>query len=109
MKRLALAFGLAAICGTAHAQRESNVNGAKLLGFCTAKVPVNCDAYLSGVADAIAAEGQAHAAACIPIAVTGTQLREVLIKYLHDHPEQLQLKAGLLTTRAFAEAFACHR
>jgi hypothetical protein len=60
MKRLALAFVLAAICGTAHAQRESNVNGTKLLGFCTAKVPVNCDAYISGVADAIAAEGQAH-------------------------------------------------
>jgi hypothetical protein len=109
MKRLLLAAALAFICGNAQAQRESNVSGSKLLGFCTAKVPVNCDAYISGVADAIAAEGQAHAIACIPVAVTGTQLRDVLIKFLHDHPEKLQLKAGLLTTRAFAEAFACHR
>lgn len=101
------------VCGgmmlapAAWAQRESNVNGSKLLSLCTAATPANCDAYLSGAADAMAAA--ANTAACIPVAVTGRQLRDVVLKYLHDHPRDLQLKAGTLTTRAYAGAFACRK
>lgn len=104
---LVLAFGL--VSGSAFAQRESRVDGNKLLGFCTAKATANCDAYLSGVADAIAAQGKEHAMACIPVAVTGSQLRAVVVKYLHDHPQDRELKAGTLTTRAYAEAFSCKK
>jgi hypothetical protein len=107
MKIAALVL-LLAIPATAYAQRESRVDGGKLLGFCTAKATTNCDAYLSGVADAIAALGPQHAPACIPIAVTGKQLREVVVKFLHDHPQDLQEKAGTVTLHAYALAFACH-
>ena len=109
---LVSAFALVAsafLATGALAQRESNVNGSKLLGFCTSSATANCDAYLSGVADAIAAGGPSHAEACIPTAVTGKQLREVVVKYLHDHPQDLQLKAGTLTLHAYAGAFACRK
>lgn len=106
---VAVGFGLILTAGAAQAQRESKVDGNKLLGLCTGGAKTNCDAYLSGVADAIAAQGPDHAAACIPVAVTGTQLREVVVLYLHSHPQDLQLKAGALTTRAYASAFACKK
>ena len=98
-----------AAAGTAHAQRESRVTGAKLLSLCSASNAANCDAYLSGVADAVAAQGPQHAPFCIPDAVTGKQLREVAVKYLHDHPQELELKAGTVATHAFSAAFACKK
>jgi hypothetical protein len=104
-------FGLAIlaavlISGAAQAQRISKVNGSKLLGFCSAGRTVDCDAYLSGVADAYAEQGK-MAGICIPQAVTGVQMRLVVTKYLHDHPQELELPAGQVATHAFAGAFAC--
>jgi hypothetical protein len=94
--------------GAAQAQRVSKVNGTRLLAMCTVKAPAECDAYLSGVSDAIEAGGRAKAAACIPTAVTGTQLREVVVKYLTSNPQTRELKAGALTLKAYAAAFPCH-
>ncbi len=104
-------FGLAIlaavlISGAAQAQRISKVNGSKLLSFCSAGRTVDCDAYLSGVADAYAEQGKT-AGICIPQAVTGVQMRLVVTKYLHDHPQELELPAGQVATHAFAGAFAC--
>ena len=107
MSRLFLCLALIGWAGAAAAQRVSNVDGNKLLGFCTAKATVGCDAYLSGVADAIAAEGPGKAPACIPNAVTGTQLRDVMVKYLRAHPETRELKAGKLTIMGLGQAFPC--
>jgi hypothetical protein len=107
MIRLTLCVLVLGYAGAAAAQRVSTVDGNKLLGYCTAKATVACDAYISGVADAIAAQGPGKAPACIPTAVTGTQLRDVTIKYLKAHPESRQLKAGALTIRALSQAFPC--
>ena len=106
MIRFILCVIILGYAGTAAAQRVSAVDGNKLLGFCTAKATVGCDAYISGVADAIAAQ-EASKPACIPPAVTGTQLRDVTIKYFRAHPESRQLKAGALTIRALSQAFPC--
>ncbi len=97
------------LSGTAQAQRDSNVDGRQLLSVCTGKLFATCDAYVDGFSDAIVAEGRQHALACIPRASTGTEMRDVLIKFLKDHPEDQHLKAGTLAARAFAKAYACPR
>ncbi len=109
MKKVAIVLACMAVASTAHAQRESRVTGAKLLSLCTASAAANCDAYLSGVADAVAAQGPDRAPFCIPDAVTGRQLREVAIKFMHDHPQELELKAGTVVSHAYAAAFACKK
>ena len=98
-----------AVSGTAMAQRQSKVDGNKLLSLCTGSKTEQCDIYLSGVADAEGGAGKDKAVACIPDAVTGTQLREVVVKYLKAHPGDRQMKAGHLALRAYAEAFACSK
>ncbi len=111
MMRFALTAAVAAMVlaatPLAWAQRVSKVDGNRLLTMCTVKSPGECDAYLSGVADTIEAGGRAKAEACIPKAVTGTQLRDVVIKYLRSNPQTRQMKAGALSTKAFAAAFPC--
>ena len=92
----------------AHAQRVSKVDGNRLLALCSTKPAAECDAYLSGVGDAIEAEGRDKAPACIPTSVTGVQMRDVVGKYIKNHPESRELKAGALTIKAFAAAFPCH-
>jgi hypothetical protein len=94
--------------GAAQAQRISKVDGNRLLSICTATAPAECDAYLAGVADAIEAGGRAKAAACIPKAVTGVQLRDVVVKYIRGNPQTRELKGGLLTFKAYTAAFPCH-
>jgi hypothetical protein len=94
------------IAGTAHAQRVSKVNGSRLLTLCTAGRSTECDAYLSGVADAYAEVGK-PGGVCIPVAVTGLQLRLVATRYLHDHPQELELPASAITSHALKAAFPC--
>ena len=65
----------------------SNVKGTTLLKACTGPKSESCDAYVDGFGDAISAGGKDHALACLPIAATGTELRDVLVKFLKDHPE----------------------
>jgi hypothetical protein len=107
MRAAAAGAMLMAACGAAHAQRVSKVDGNRLLAMCTTKSAGECDAYLSGVSDTIEAEGRARAPACIPTAVTGNQMRDVVIKYIHDNPQSRELKAGLLTIKALSAAFPC--
>jgi len=95
--------------GTAHAQRVSNVKGTTLMKACTGPSPAQCDAYVDGFSDAITAGGKDHALACIPTASTGTELRDVLVKFLKDHPEDQHLKASTLASRAFAKAYPCSK
>jgi hypothetical protein len=110
---LRVVLGVAALgwAGAASAQRVSLTDGNRLMGYCLSKTPGACDAYISGVADAIAllSKGPSTAAACIPTSVSGGQLHDVVVKYLKAHPEKRELKAGSLTISAFSEAFPCKR
>ncbi len=109
MMRWALVCLMVMGAAGARAQRVSKVDGNRLLAMCSTKPAGECDAYLSGIADAIEAEGREKAPACIPVAVTGTQMRDVVGKYIHNHPESRELKAGALTIKAFSAAFPCHQ
>jgi hypothetical protein len=110
MTRLAI---LAAACllaaGAAHAQRVSNVKGTTLMKACTGASTTACDAYVDGFGDAIEAGGKANALACIPKSATGTELRDVLVHYLKNHPEDQHVDAVTITTKAFAKAYPCSK
>ena len=76
--RLLVLCLLAATVTTAQAQRVSKVGAKTLMTACSGgKQAELCDAYLDGFTDAIRANGQASALACIPQSVTGTELRDV--------------------------------
>ncbi len=107
MMRLVLVCSVVFGAGAAQAQRVSRVDGNHLLMQCMSAAKGECDAYLSGVADTITLQGRARAEACIPTAVTGTQLREVVTKYISSNPQSRQQKAADLTVKAFAAAFPC--
>ncbi len=106
-------FGLLAVsllvAGGAQAQRVSNVKGTTLMKACTAAAVTACDAYVDGFADAISAGGKDHALACIPVAATGTELRDVLVVYLKAHPEDQHVKAADIAAKAFAKAYPCRK
>jgi hypothetical protein len=109
MKFFGLALAALLVAGAAEAQRVSNVKGTTLLTACTSKSVTACDAYVDGFGDAISAGGKDHALACIPVAATGTELRDVMIKYLKNHPEDQHLKAATIASRAFMKAYPCSR
>lgn len=46
-------------------------------------------------------------AICVPAEVTTGQFRDVVIKYVNDHPDQRHRQAVVLTTLATLEAFPC--
>lgn|SRR5208282_1701539 len=45
---------------------------------------------------------------CLPDSVTNAQIRLVVVKYMKDHPTQLNTHAGLLVVAALKDAWACH-
>jgi len=108
MMRVLLVGAFVLGAGAAQAQRVSRVDGNHLLSMCMSANKGECDAYLSGVADTIALQGRANAEACIPTGVTGTQLREVVTKYISSNPQSRQQKAADLRMKAFAAALRCH-
>jgi hypothetical protein len=61
--------------------------------------------YVDGIADA--AVGLGHA--CYPTGVDQAQIREVVMKYLRDHPDRLNDPAPLLVLNGLIEAFPCKR
>jgi len=61
--------------------------------------------YVDGIADAAVGLGYA----CYPAAVTRAEIREVVMKYLRDHPERLGDPASLLVLNGLFDAFPCKR
>jgi hypothetical protein len=90
----------------AAAQRVTKVDGNKLMSLCSGKSEVGCEAYLDGVADAMAEEPSPRRA-CIPRNVTTAQLHDVVLKLLHDAPEKRELPAARIVVHAYAKAFPC--
>ena len=111
-----------ALGGPAHAQRESNVNGQRLVQLCTGdRVSVEAgDAYVSGVADAAGfyqrlrpEDGSKGATLpayiCIPGPTTGAQLRETVVQWYQRHPDNANRQASGVVLRALDETFKCPR
>ena len=85
------------------------VNGNELKKYCSSNSYERgiCLGFTSAVANIVANEPVAGWRACIPDGVTRGQLRDIMVKFLDDHPEELHLEAASLAARAYKEAFPC--
>ena len=121
MKTLLLA-GLTtlALAGTAHAQRESNLTGAKLVTLCTSdpKSAEGCEAYIDGVADAASfyqrlrpmdgsKGGVLPDYLCVPAAITGVQLRQSVVDWYKKHDGSANMQASGIVLRALRDTYQC--
>lgn len=121
MKTIVLAAaGILALAGTAHAQRVSNISGAKLGDICVSKSAASleaCSAYLDGISDAISFyqhlmpkdgdKGKLPDYVCVPGPTTGPQLREKYVTWLRAHSEAQKQPAAQAAMRALNDSFAC--
>ena len=117
---LLAAVATLAFTAQAQAQRESNINGQRLVALCTGdRTSVEgCEAYIDGVADAAGfyqrlrpEDGSKGATLpayiCIPGPTTGAQLRETVIQWYEKHQDNANRQASGVVLRALDEAFHC--
>jgi hypothetical protein len=67
-----------------------------------------CIGYVQGIADAaatLANSGDAKCLFAIPRGVTAGQIRDVVVKWLTDHPQDRHYTASSLAISAFIDAF----
>ncbi|GBQ91671.1 hypothetical protein AA13595_3156 [Gluconacetobacter johannae DSM 13595] len=110
-----LAFSLPA--GSALAQRVSNLQGGRFLQLCTRAPSIGiCDAYISGLADAVALthvydrnEGDKTAPTgfCVASGVTSTDMRTKVVAWLKGHTDKLNSPVGGLVFTALHESYPC--
>ncbi len=105
MKSIVLSAALiAALPAAANAAR---FDGNALQTRCSVGEVKNCEVYLQGYSAALTEIPHSASPACIPEGVTGSQLRDVILKYLHNTPEQRELPAARLIANAFHKAWPC--
>ena len=110
MKSVAVVLACLAAGGAAQAQRVSKVSAKVLMTACSSTKQADlCDAYLDGFTDAIRASGQDHALACIPQTVTGTELRDVVVRWLRGNPEAQHETGEKVAHLALQKAYPCHQ
>ncbi len=121
MKFLGLTLAaVVAFGGVAHAQRFSALTGGTLGNICLGDKRASteaCTAYLDGIADAIGfyqrlmprdgARGKLPDYVCIPVTVTGVQLRTAYIGWLRQHAEAQREPAAQAAMRALNDSFLC--
>ncbi len=122
MKALLLAIvAVAALGGSAQAQRFSNLNGGKLMEICTSRDPrmlEACTAYIDGISDSVSfyqrlrpadgeRGGQLPAYVCVPGNVTGVQLRQAVVNWGTQHRDQMGRQASGIVLRALDATFLC--
>ena len=119
MTRFFLLLAATAVIGTttgAHAQRVSRISAGKLVEICgNMRQETLCDAYIAGVADALAgakhfetqASGTDGGATCIPQIVTATTLRSTVRDFLNAHADMRDKPAAVPVVDALHAAYPC--
>jgi Rap1a immunity proteins len=77
--------------------------GNTLYTQCTGTIQAYCLGYVAGVMDAIAN----YDLICVPPHVNLEQVQDIVVKYLHEHPESRHYSAASETTLALQQAFPC--
>jgi hypothetical protein len=100
------------LSASAHPQRVSTTTGNDLLESCESRdfKQAFCLGYITGVTDFDGMDGAAfpeRRRSCIPENVSNGQVRDVVVKYLKDHPEERHLLAAVLIVEAASKAFPC--
>jgi hypothetical protein len=110
MKSLLLLAGMLLVLDV---QAQANFDGNKLLEACrAAETPTGsfmggvCGGYVSALVDVMSGPPVALRV-CLPDGVTRGQAREIVMKALRDHPEQLHHSASDLVMGALSKAFPC--
>jgi hypothetical protein len=112
MKFLFALVLLSLVSASAHAQRVSTTTGNDLLESCESNdfKQAFCLGYITGVTDLDGADGSAfpeRRRSCVAENVSNGQVRDVVVKYLKDHPEERHIQASILIVKAMAQAFPC--
>ena len=107
--------------GTAHAQRMSNLTGAKLIELCNSRderLKSGCTAYIDGIADTAAfyqrlrpadgsKGGKLPGYICVPGPTTGVQLRTRVVEWYKSHQDQANRQASGIVLRALDDLYLC--
>jgi hypothetical protein len=83
-------------------------DGNELLERCSSEQSFGsgyCAGYAAAIADA--ARVISGDQVCIPATATLAQVRDVVIQYLREHPEERHYAAGSLVLRSLLVAFPC--
>jgi hypothetical protein len=113
MKFLFASVLLLLVSASAHAQRISTMTGNDLLESCGSAGHFGqafCLGYVAGVTDLDGPDGSAfpeRRRSCVAENVSNGQVRDVVVKYLKDHPEERHIQASILIVKAMAQAFPC--
>ena len=121
MRTVVVAATLLALAGAAHAQRISNISGAKLGEICTSRERGQqeaCKAYLDGISDAISfyqhlmprdgsRGGKLPDYVCVPGPTTGPQLQESYVRWLRNHSDAQRQPAAQAAMRALNNTYLC--
>lgn len=70
-------------------------------------LPAYCIGYTTGVADTLGSGPLYDFAACLPDRVSKGQIRDIVVKYLQDNPQERHYAAVGLTAKALSLAFPC--
>jgi hypothetical protein len=109
-KFISAAFLAASLATITHSGVAGGMSGEVFLDLCTSNEAL-CQYYAVGVLDganmvAWAANLRLHT--CPPNSVSGEQIGKIVLKYLQDHPEELNRRyASYLVNKALVEAFPC--
>jgi len=104
MKSIILTACLLATPVAAHA---AHLDGNALMAKCSTGDTKGCFIYLEGFNAALSEFPIAGRPACVPEGVTGSQMRDVVLKLLRDEPQNRERPAARLIMRAFAKAWPC--
>ena len=115
MRPVVLLLAVAALGATpALAQRISSVKGQQLASMCASHALPGqkmCEAYVSGIADAIGYEKASSPdkapPVCIPEAITGAQLRQTTADWLAAHKDLSGERAARQVYEALKAAYPC--
>jgi len=114
MRRFALGLLILIVMFSSNAKAWF-LDGNKLYRDCTTKESDDhhflnrsyCNGFVTGVTDMLGSTERLAEMTCLPDKVTVGQVRDVLIKYLKDHPEKRHLPAFVLVFNSQREAFPC--
>ena len=84
------------------------IDGNKLYSECTQDASLFCLGYIDGISDGLdLARATNSRQQCAPVGVSAGQVKDVVVRYLYNHPESRNLEAGYLVVAAIGDAWNC--
>ena len=81
-------------------------NGNQMWEMCQSRAVGFCNGYVIGTLDALVTQGLTT---CTPDGLTAEQLRDLVVRWLRDHPEKRHLSGTWIVANTLRENFPCPR